>query len=479
MFFSIFAGERIEVALTERGKLCEYYLDMEHQEKLKGNIYKGIIQNIDVNLQAAFVNYGNMKNGFLQMDEIHPEYWLEYYEPTRTNRCPPIQKAIKPGQEVLVQVVKEPNGAKGAFLTTKLSLAGRFLVLTPGQEQVGVSRKVVDESERARLKELIAGINPGPDMGVIVRTVSEGTTKETLTADLMYLKRIWNDIRRKATEVAAPAQLYHEPGLIERALRDYLTYDVTEIWVDDVEVEKKVRSLVEMLLPQRQNIVRLYSDNKRMPMWDRFNLRRQIDQVYSREVFLPSGGRLVFDQTEALLAIDVNSGKISCRGNFESMAYKTNMEAAESIAQQLRLRDVGGQVVIDFIEMRDRNHVEEVERTLRQAMKLDRARHDILRMSTFGLLELVRQRTGFSALSIIQEPCPFCGGTGQRRNLEWQALTISNDIQRRMRATKDQTCVYEVPAELGMYLLNSKREMLQELEAEFGKKLEIRVKYNV
>lgn len=474
MFFSVLAGERIEVALSQEGKLCEYYLDMQHQKKLKGNIYKGIIQNIDTNLQAAFVNYGTAKNGFLQIDEIHSEYWLAHHEPTKGNKFPPIQKVIKPGQEVLVQVVKEPTGNKGSFLTTWLSLAGRFLVLTPGQEQIGVSRKVVDEAERARLKELIAGIDPGEGIGVIVRTVSEGTTKLTLKNDLQYLKRIWRDIRKRATEVTAPALIYTEPNLIERAVRDYLTEDVAEIWVDDEEVAETVRDMVSLLFPHKKDLVHLFTD-KRQSLWDRFNLRRQIEQVYAREVFLPSGGRLVFDQTEALMAIDVNSGKISCKGNFETMAYKTNMEAAESIARQLRLRDVGGQVVIDFIEMRERKHVEDVERHLRMAMKADRARYDVEHMSSFGLLELVRQRTGFSALSITQEPCPYCAGTGQRRNLEWQSLQVASEIQRQMRLTRSPHCVYETSPELGMYLLNHKREMLQELERMFGKTIEITI----
>ena len=477
MFFSVLAGERVEVALSAEGKLSEYYLDMQHQKKLKGNIYKGIIQNIDTNLQAAFVNYGTQKNGFLQIDEIHSEYWLSHYEPTKGNKFPPIQKVVKPGQEVLVQVVKEPTGNKGAFLTTWLSLAGRFLVLTPGQDQIGVSRKVVDEAERTRLKELISGIDPGEDIGVIVRTVSAGTTKTTLKNDLQYLKRIWRDIRKKGTEMQAPCLIYTEPSLVERSVRDYLTEDVTEIWADDENVAETVRNMVNLLFPRKKDLVHLFSD-KKQSLWDRFNLRRQIEQVYSREVFLPSGGRLVFDQTEALMAVDVNSGKISCKGNFEAMAYRTNMEAAESIARQLRLRDVGGQVVIDFIEMRDKKHVEDVERNLRLAMKSDKARYDIEHMSSFGLLELVRQRTGFSALSITQEPCPYCSGTGQRRNLEWQSLQVASDIQRQMRLSKSPLCVYETSAELGMYLLNHKREMLQELEQEYGKKLEIAIHHN-
>ncbi len=475
MFISVLPGEQVEVALTEDGQLLEYYLDMLHQRKIKGNIYKGVIHNIDTNLQAAFVSYGAGKNGFLQIDEIHPEYWLTHHEPAKGKKFPPIQKVLKAGQEVLVQVVKEPTGSKGAFLTTWLSLAGRFLVLTPGQEQIGVSRKVDDDEERSRLREMMNGIDPGPGLGVIVRTVSAGTTKTTLKTDLQYLKRVWRDIRKKATEVTAPALIYQEPGLSERAVRDYLTEDVGEIWVDNEDVAQSIRETVNLLFPRKSDLVRLHND-VRTSMWERFNLRRQLDQIYTREVLLPSGGRLVFDQTEALMAIDINSGKISGKGNFEAMAHKTNMEAAEAIARHLKLRDIGGQVVIDFIEMRDKKHVIEVEKTLRNIMKNDRARHDVGRMSSFGLLELVRQRTGSSALAITMEPCPSCGGTGQRRNIEWQALQALREMHRMLRAENKEKCVYNASPELALYLLNHKRDSLREMEQSYSKCLEISVR---
>ena len=475
MFISVLPGEQVEVALAEDGQLLEYYLDMLHQRKIKGNIYKGVIHNIDTNLQAAFVSYGAGKNGFLQIDEVHPEYWLAHHEPSKGKKFPPIQKVLKAGQEVLVQVVKEPTGSKGAFLTTWLSLAGRFLVLTPGQDQIGVSRKVDDDEERARLREMMNGIDPGQGLGVIVRTVSAGTTKTTLKNDLQYLKRVWRDIRKKATEVSAPSLIYQEPGLSERAVRDYLTEDVCEIWVDNDSVAQSVRETVNLLFPRRRDLVRMHTD-MRTPMWERFNLRRQLEQIYSREVLLPSGGRLVFDQTEALMAIDINSGKISGKGNFEAMAHKTNMEAADAIARHLKLRDIGGLVVIDFIEMRDKKHVLEVEKTLRTAMKNDRARHDVSRMSSFGLLELVRQRTGSSALAISLEPCPACGGTGMRRNIEWQALQALRELRRMMSTEPKEKCVYSASPELALYLLNHKRDTLREIEQDYGKCLEIMVR---
>ncbi len=473
MFISMVQGEQVEVALVESGIVHEYYLEMLHQVKTKGNIYKGVVNNIDANLQAAFVNYGANKNGFLQIDEIHPEYYQAHHEHVKGKKFPPIQKIIKPGQEVLVQVVKEPTGNKGAFLTTWLSLPGRFLVLTPGQEQIGVSRKVDNDEERSRLRELMTGIDPGAGLGVIVRTASAGTTKTTLKSDLQYLKRVWREIRKRGVNEAAPALLYRESSLAERAIRDYLTDDVTEVWIDCTKGAENVREMVALLFPRKKELVRVHTDS-RQTLWERFSVQKQLEQIYAREVVLPSGGRLVFDQTEALMAIDINSGKISGKGNFESMALKTNIEAAEAIARHLKLRDIGGQVVIDFIEMRDKNHIREVEKTLRNAMKNDRARHDVARMSSFGLLEIVRQRTGSSALAITMEPCPHCRGTGQRRNLEWQALQALCEMERKGRGAQGGKYSFETDStELALYLLNHKRQRIAELEEQLKVHIEV------
>lgn len=477
MLVSVLPGDMVEVVLTEDGSVREYYVEMTHQAKIRGNIYKGVINNIDTNLQAAFVNYGNVKNGFLQIDEVHPEYYLQPHEPTKGRKYPPIQKVLKPGQEVLVQVVKEPNGSKGAFLTTWLSLAGRFLVLTPGQEQIGISRKVEDGEERNRLRELIRGLEPGEGLGAIVRTVSAGTSKTTLQKDLSFLKRVWKDIRKRATTEKVPSLIYQEPGLASRSVRDYLSDDVSEVWVDNAETAEAIREMASLLFPRKGDLVHLYEKHDKT-LWEHFGILNQIEQVHSREVLMPSGGRLVFDQTEALMAIDINSGKIGGKTNFEAMAFRTNMEAATAIARQLRLRDIGGQIVIDFIEMRDPEHCREVEKELRNAMKGDRARHDIGKMSSFGLLQIVRQRTGSSAISISMETCPHCKGTGQRRNMEWQSVQTLRDLHRAMRsaAAAGQTeYAHSVDAELGLYLLNHKRERLSLMEKEFHIRLDIRI----
>lgn len=478
MFVSVLPEEQIEVVITEEGQVQEYYVEMLHQAKTKGNIYKATVHNVDPNLQAAFVSYGVVKNGFLQIDEVHPEYYVTPHDSTKGRKYPPLQKVLKPGQELLVQVVKEPAGTKGAFLTTYLSIPGRFLVLTPGREQIGVSRKVDNEGERARLRDLLEGLSPGPGLGVIVRTVSMGTSKTSLQRDLQFLKRTWKEVRTKGTTEKAPCLIYQEMDLTSRAVRDYLTDAIGEVWIDDEKTAQTVTEIAEALFPRKRNLVRAHKDLS-LSLFERFNLQRQLDQIHSREVSLPSGGRLVIDPTEALTAIDINSGRSSGKNNFEDMAYRTNMEAAKMIPLQLRLRDIGGQVVADFIEMRDKSHWREVEKTLRAGMKIDRARYDVGKIGPFGLLEIVRQRLGSSAISISTEPCPCCNGTGVRRNMEWQSQSALRDILRLLRSTQAQnqsSVTYEADQGVAMHLLNHKRQRLLDMEEQYGVRLDIKIR---
>jgi ribonuclease E len=478
MYVSVLPGEQVEVVITEEGLVQEYYVEMLHQAKTKGNIYKGVVHNVDANLQAAFVGYGAARNGFLQIDEIHPEYYVSPHDGSRGRKYPLIQKVLKPGQEVLVQVVKEPAGTKGAFLTTYLSMPGRFLVLTPGREQVGVSRKVEDDSERARLRELLEGLNPGPGLGVIVRTVSMGASKTSLQRDLQFLKRTWKEVRSRGTSETAPCMVYQEMDLTARAVRDYLNESIGEVRIDDEETAAAVTEVAEALFPRRKNLVRVCKDPG-MSLFERFNIQRQLDQIHSREVALPSGGRLVIDSTEALTAIDINSGRSGGKSNFEDLAYRTNIEAAAMIPLQLRLRDIGGQIVADFIEMRDRNHWREVEKTLRNGMKVDRARYDVGKISSFGLLEMVRQRLGSSAISVSTESCPFCNGTGVRRNMEWRCQHALRDIRSLMRNAQGKneiTAAFYAEPELALHLLNHKRKLLAELEQNYGVGLEVKIR---
>lgn len=474
MFVSVLPGEQVEMIIAEDGVVQEYYVEMHHQKKTRGNIYKGTINNVDPSLQAAFINYGANKNGFLQVDEVHPEYYLRDIELKKGQRFPPLQKVLKAGQEMLVQVVKEPTGNKGAFLTSYLSLPGRYFVLTPGREQLGISRKIEDEKERALLKEVVEALGLDEGIGLIVRTAGTDAGKTRLTKDLQYLKRLWKEVRKKGTTEEPPSLLYREMDLASRAIRDYLTSDVTEIWVDDQETADKMADTASLVFPRRTKLVKVHDDSDRN-LWQRFNLQKQIDEIYEREVVLPSGGRLVFDATEALTAVDINTGKIGGRKNFKDTAIKTNMEAAEEIARQLRLRDIGGQIVIDFIEMKDSKHCRELEKTMRAAVKMDRARTDVGRMSRFGLMEMVRQRLGSSALSISTEPCPCCSGTGSRRNLEWQALQALKEMYRRLRpANRPDPFIYECGDELAHYIANKKRAKLLQMEEEFHVAIEVK-----
>ncbi|WP_243544845.1 Rne/Rng family ribonuclease [Pseudodesulfovibrio tunisiensis] len=478
MFISVLPEEQVEVVLAEEGKVNEYYVEMVHQEKTKGNIYKGYIHNIDNGLQAAFINYGAERNGFLQIDEVHPEYYQGGYKLNKGQRYPLIQKILKPGQEILVQVVKEPTGKKGAFLTSYLSLPGRSFVYTIGRDQMGVSRKIEDEKERVRLKKVLRSLTPAEGVGLIARTAAVGQPKAALEHDFKFLNRLWKEVRAKAQEAKAPSLVYKELSLAPRAVRDYLTTDVTEVWVDDAETCETVRDYAALAFPRKSGLVKLHDDPE-TTLLERFNLVRQVQEIYSREALMPSGGRLVFDQTEALTAVDINSGKIGGERNFQKMALKTNLEAAEEIARQLRLRDIGGQVVIDFIEMKDPKHCREVEKTMRAALKNDRARTDVSRISSFGLMELVRQRLGSSAIAISTEACPYCKGTGIRRNMEWQALSALKDIHRQLRRKScPDTLKYDCDEEVAIYLLNHKRTMLCDLEKRYDKTIHIDFVYD-
>lgn len=474
MFISVLPGEQVEVVLAEEGQVSEYYVEMLHQQKTKGNIYKGYIHNIDNGLQAAFINYGAERNGFLQIDEVHPEYYSGSYSLKKGQRFPLMQQVLKPGQEILVQVVKEPTGKKGAFLSSYLSLPGRSFVYTIGRGQSGVSRKIEDEKERTRLKKIIDDLDPPEGVGLIARTAGVGQSKADLTRDYKYLNRLWKDIRSKAQSGKAPCIVYKELALATRAVRDYLTSEVSEVWVDDQETADLIKQFMSLAFPRTRNLIKLHSDIERT-LWERFNLTRQIEEIHGREVLLPSGGRLVFDQTEALMAIDINSGKIGGERNFRQMALKTNLESAEEIARQLRLRDIGGQIVIDFIEMKDSKHCREVEKTMRAALKSDRARTDVSRISAFGLMEVVRQRLGSSAIAVSTEPCPCCRGTGIRRNLEWQSLQALKEIFRGLRKPGGNggPYTYTCNDELALYLLNTKRSSIENLQHRFGREIQI------
>ena len=452
--------EEFRVAVVQGQTLEGLFLESASKSKLVGNIYKGIITHVQTSLQAAFVNYGKEKNGFLPFPEIHPEYYKS--DPTESAR---IQDVIEAGQEVLVQVVKDEVGNKGALLTTYISLAGRDIVLMPGQSQRGVSRKIEDEKQRERLKELAHGLKMPEDVGLIVRTAAENRNKKEVTEDLNHLLKIWEEIKKLVQETEAPGLIYKEQDLAIRVIRDYFTPQIKTILVDDKEVYQRVREFLRIISPKNQRSVRLHKGDT--PICNKYNLEDQIEQIYQRRVPLKSGGYLVIDPTEALVSIDVNSGRTSSDGNLEEMVFKVNMEAAGEIPRQLRLRDQGGLVVIDFIDMKESRHMRDVERRLKEEIKKDKAKVTVGRISRFGLLELSRQHIGLNIIKGSHHECPVCRGSGMTRSAEATALCYFRKIWLGLVQKKSASVKGTFSIEVANYLLNQKRQDLINLESRY------------
>ncbi|GLI34947.1 hypothetical protein DAMNIGENAA_23800 [Desulforhabdus amnigena] len=449
--------EEFRVALVEGQTLESFFIETATRGKVVGNIYKGIITHVQPSLQAAFVNYGRERNGFLPFPEIHPEYYVkEPVEPVR------IQNVIQPGQEVLVQVVKEEIGNKGALLTTYISLAGRDVVLMPGQAQRGVSRKIENETQRDRLKELARDLRIPEEMGIIIRTAAENRTKREVAKDLNHLLRIWEEIKKIVQETPAPAIIYKEQDLAIRVIRDYFTPNIKSILVDDREVFRQVKDFLRIISPKHQRLAKFYKEEA--PICSKYNLEDQIEQIFRKKVPLKSGGHLLIDPTEALVAIDVNSGRTSSDGALEEMVFKVNMEAATEIPRQLRLRDLGGLIVIDFIDMRENRHMRDVERRLKEEIKKDKAKITVGRISRFGLLELSRQHLGLNILRGSYRECPTCQGSGLIRSPEATALCYFRKIWLALVQKKPTSIKGTFAIDVANYLLNQKRQDLIHLE---------------
>jgi len=452
--------EECRVAMLDNdGHLAEYYTDSSLRELSLGNIYKGVIQNIEPSLQAVFVNYGNDRNGFLQIGDIHPEYYLE--EPGSRNSID-LKKMLKKGQPVLVQVQKEPSEIKGAALTTFISLAGRFVVLTPGRDHVGVSRKIENDKERNRLRKISDELPVPEGCGYIVRTVAEGHTEKELSADLYQVFNLWEDIRAQGREAPAPSLIYREQDLAVKILRDHLTPAVKEILVDDPATFHKVRDYVKAIAPEQAKVVRLHKEKR--PIFARHQLEEQLETIYHTRVKLKSGGSIVITPTEALVSIDVNSGRGAKDGKLEDTALQTNLEAAEEVARQLRLRDLGGLVVVDFIDMREEKHRREVEKRIREATKNDKAKTDFGHISKFGLLELSRQRLRPSIEMGNFVTCPACQGRGLVKTPENASLGVLRQIAHAMAKGGLAGVKVQLNPDVAHYLLNFKRSELARLE---------------
>ncbi|VBB42430.1 S1 RNA binding domain protein [uncultured Desulfatiglans sp.] len=466
MLINAVESEEYRVAIVTDNVLDGFYIESTATEQKIGNIYKGTIERIEPSLQACFVNFGADKNGFLPSADIHPEYYHIPYDPSSDGPPPPLEKVLKKGQELLVQVIKEMPGRKGAHLTTFLSLAGRYLVLTPGREMGGVSKKIEDEKERVRLKSVMSEFTLPEGVGFIVRTAALKQNKRELSRDLNRLLRMWENIRKAAREVPPLTLIHKEQDVCLRTLRDYFTGEITEVLVDDKDTYANVQSYMKIISPAHQNRVKLYKDKR--PIFDHYKIEEQIEAIYRSEVPLKSGGSIVIDQTEALISIDVNSGRGKSGKDIETTAFKTNTEAAVEVARQLRLRDMGGLVVIDFIDMRDKNHNRDVEKMLREEMKKDRAKTDMSHISKFGLLELSRQRLRPSIESRSYQSCPHCQGRGIVPSVESAAISFLRQIWLGI-TTKEVNQVRGILSlDVATYLQNKKRHELAELESRYG-----------
>jgi len=454
--------EENRVAIVDRGYLQELEIEAADKVQVKSNIYKGIITRVEPSLQAAFVEYGSAKQGFLPLNEIHSDYWRSGGDAECDPRKSHIQDVIEGRQEILVQVVKEERGNKGAALTTFISLAGRYLVLSPNTARVGISRKLNDEDRRT-VKQLIEKLDVPTNMGLIVRTAGKDQELESLQRDFSYLMRLWEEIRMKADDAKVPAFIYLDGDLATRTIRDHFSDDIEEIWVDQYELYQRTKQFVHAVLPGKEKIVKLYRD--KVPLFTKYNIEDQCAEIYAREINMASGAQLVFDPTEALTSIDINSGRSTSAKHIDDTALETNLEAAREIARQLRIRDIGGLVVIDFIDMSSRKHAQLVEEELRIACKGDKARIQFARISRFGLLEMSRQRLHLSIRESTSEECPRCQGMGSIRTVESLALHMLIRIDEEAKRVKEGgALVVQMSAEAVDYLSNHKRQNLIHLE---------------
>lgn len=506
--------EESRVAILSNDRLEEFDFETTTKRQLKGNIYLAKVIRVEPSLQAAFVDFGGNKHGFLAFNEIHPDYYRlpmedrealtvqveeenapaaeEIVEDRESNneieiiggedveemnerphrhrplRQYKIQEVIKRRQIMLVQVVKEERGGKGAALTTYLSLAGRYCVLMPNAAKGGgISRKITNVADRKRLRTIIESLELPETISLIIRTAGMARNKIEIKRDSDYLMRLWNEIRDKTLHSIAPTLIYEESNLIKRAIRDYYTRDIEEVWIEGEEGFKEAKDFIRKLMPSHVKKIKEYTD-QRIPLFYRYGVEQQIDTMHSPIIQLKSGGSIVFGTTEALVAIDVNSGKATRERHIEETAYKTNLEAAEEIARQLRLRDLAGLVVIDFIDMDENRNVEAVERRLKDAMRHDRARVQVGRISVFGLLELSRQRLRPNIIESTSLPCQLCRGTGMVRSVESSTLHVLRAIEEEAIEQKADEFMLIVPTAISLYILNQKRKLLQELESRWN-----------
>ncbi len=507
MLINVAQPEECRIAIVEDGTLEELYIERTSQDNYVGNIYKGKVVNLEPSIQAAFVDFGVGRNGFLHISDVEPQYYRQggldpgkpiesaatahradvdvgddevptgeedSSRPRRNQRGhrpgarprikPPIQDILRRGDEVLVQVIKEGIGTKGPTLSTYISIPGRYLVLMPALGRVGVSRKIEDDEVRRKLRDVMLELNPPKGLGFIVRTAGIDRTKRELSRDLAYLLRLWKVIVRRIKKHQAPIDIYEESDMIIRTIRDIFTGDVDSIWIDESSAYERAKEFLQIVMPRYANRLHLYEGKE--PLFHKYNLDREIALIHQRKVPLKQGGSIVIDQTEALVAIDVNSGNFRADNSAEETAYQMNLLAAKEIARQLRLRDLGGVVVNDFIDMRKEKHRRSVERALRDSVKRDRARTKILRTSPFGLIEMTRQRIRPSLKRSVYKDCPGCSGTGVVKTAESMAIEVVRLLISATQQPDVSRITIHVADEVATYLNNRKRRELARLEDE-------------
>lgn len=469
MLINVVPREECRIAILESGRLEEIYLERASVENHVGNIYKGRVTNVEPSIQAAFVDFGLGKNGFLHISDLHPKYF-----PNRANDSedvghktprrdrPPIQKCLRRGQEVIVQIIKEGIGTKGPTLSTYLSIPGRFLVMLPGMSRSGVSRKIEDPGVRDKLRRHLSELQLPSGVGFIARTAAVDRTKRELQSDLQYLTRLWRQVELRMRNERAPTELYRESDLVIRTIRDVFTGDVQRIVVDDPQVAERARDFLAIFSPKSHDCVHVYE--AREPLFHKYGIEQELDRLHSRHVPLRSGGSLVIDTTEALVAIDVNSGRYRDEDDAETTAFKINLEAAEEIPRQLRLRDLGGVIICDFIDMRLEKHRREIERVLIKNLKEHKERAKVLKMSRFGIIEMTRQRQRASLTRNVYQDCHHCRGTGLVKTAESMALDMMRLLQLAAGRENVASVQLTVSQEVAFLLQNRKRSTINELE---------------
>ena len=460
-------SEELRVALVDGQNLLDVDIETPSRVQKKSNIYKGRIVRIEPSLDAAFVDYGADRHGFLPFKEIAREFLRDSGD--GEDRRLAVQEAVSPGQEVIVQIEKEERGNKGAALTTFISLAGRYLVLMANNPGAGGISRRVEGDERAELREALGGLDIPDGIGLIVRTAGVGRTTEELQGDVDYLLQVWEAIRRAAKERPAPILIYQESNIVIRALRDNFRKDTQEILVDTPEVFEQAREFMSLVMPGSVSRLKLYQD--RVPLFSRYQIESRIEGAFDHTVRLPSGGSIVIDHTEALVSIDINSARATRGSDIEQTAFQTNLEAADEIARQLRLRDIGGLIVIDFIDMTPVRNQREVEQRLRDALQMDRARIQLGKISRFGLLEMSRQRLRPSLGESSHQICPRCNGRGNIRNTESLAVSVLRLLAGEAMKEHTGRVVAALPVEVATYLLNEKRAALRDVEQKSGVEL--------